>query len=1327
MSNKALITRRPEKAPELARASALPAVQATGVVPEADTPAGVLVRGTDSQFEALEAAGFRVKLLPDTNLLRIGRYTIDVETDAEPDVPRELDLSADELPGWPHHLVQLAGPPLDTWVRAIEARGLDVVEPVSGYGLFVSAPAAAVTALGDLPFVVWTGPLKPAYRISSNAAANIEYLSVGVYPSSEAGAVRAAIEAAEGRIFDEARQPAVYGGEYAIFRVQGAAIEALARVPHVRWVEPVPRMQPDGERESQIVAENLDATAAPATAPVPGYQTWLAQVGVDGTGVTIAIVDSGVDANADNATAAAHADLRGRQAGFVDYSSGASVTDTIGHGTHVAGIALGNAATAQTEAAAPGNFLWGQGVAPGARYVTQNALDGNVYPRPSFATLAEDSARNGATVMNNSWGVTNDGGDGYVAQCREVDRAVRDSNPTTPALQSLTVVFSAGNAGGRPQSITAPHEAKNAIIVGNSLTARPGQGFPSEDIRGIAGTSSRGPAVDMRILPTIVAPGTDVSAAFSRTSTLFTPIPGTGRPDPANPAATIDQYTSLSGTSQAAPQVAGACAVITEWWRNRTGGKTPSPAMLKALLVNSAENLAGGENWRSLNAVQLDKGRWGADTTANVFRRQLDFVPNAVVEVTTLLTQVADAASIASAGQWAFDSTTNRIFVRMLNNGSPGDLIANNLEARDSQPVADIPNNDQGWGRLSLNNILLQSPASDRGPGIYSDQRHAFTVDQPPQDLLIRVAPFDTARPLRITLAWTDAVGSTGSSTNMARLNDLDLEVKEVNTNLIFKGNVFQSGFSVNGGSFDSRNNVECVYIRQPSGVYEVRVIAASLLASANPAITTDWQDFALVIDNADVPDAPAPVNVATVLDRSGSMTFFGYVDVTRICTRQFIDLMGVGDHVGLVSFGDDALVEFPPAGTAVEEITGQPVKDTAMAAVTNVVFGGCTAMGDGIASGAALLSAAPSPRAIVLFSDGYDNKGCAPVGSTRPSALQAAQALPADVRLFSCAMGPASDQPLLESLAAATSGRYYFMPAIDELFEVYNYIRGQVSGTSIVVNQSGQASSSSVPAFIDAAARAATFTVAWADPGLRAVVGDPQKPYEVGVRLADPRGRMVPEHASFVRRHVADTFVVFRIEDPAPGQWHLQVKTMEQTHVAYTAGVFVDSPLRLVIATYPRRVKVGDVVRIGAVMLDGAKPFAPGRASMTISAPSLGLRQEIKRWRRELNKIDPPALGGDTLPVDVARLAVLNTRLKKGELFARSSTAARLSHARFPWDKALPRRRSAVTIDPNAPTLVGNFQPAQPGSYNVTLAVSGVAPSGVRFVRTDRLGVVAR
>jgi hypothetical protein len=1319
MSNKALITRRAGSSEDRTPAAAI-ADMRQRVILEAETPAGALVRGTDAQYEALQAAGFRVKLLPDTNLLHIGRYTIDVETDIVPQVPGELEISAADLPGWPHHLVQLAGPPIESWVREIEARGIDVVEPVSGYAAFVHATSEAVTALRDLPFVVWTGPLKPAYRIASSTAENVDYISVCVYPSSEAEVVQREIRAAQGRILDESRQPATYGGEYAIFRVHGAAIEALARLRHVRWVEAVPRKEVDGERESQIVAKNLDGAAAPATAPVPGYQSWLTQVAVDGTDVIIAIVDSGVDANANNATAAAHVDLRGRQVAFVDYSSGAGVTDTVGHGTHVAGIALGNAASGQTEGAAPNNFLWGQGVAPRARYVTQNALHSGVYPRPPFATLARDSARNGADVMNNSWGSGSSGGDGYVAECREVDLAVRDADANTPALQSLAVVFSAGNTGGRPQSILQPHECTNAIVVGSSLSSRPGQGFPADDIRGIAGTSSRGPAKDGRILPTIVAPGMNVPSARSRTATGFTPIAGTGTPDPANPAVTINQYTSQSGTSMAAPLVAGACALITEWWRKRTGGKTPSPAMLKALLVNSAENLAGGENWRALNAARVDRETWAPHST-NVFRRQLTFVPNALVEVETLLTKVADAASIVSPGQWAFDATASRILVRMLGGGDPGDIFgAPILEARDSQPLAHIPNDDQGWGRLSVNNVLRQSPLSDRGPGIYSDQKHAFTADG--QELLIKVAPFETSRPLRITLAWTDAAGSVGGI--LARVNDLDLEVTAVTTGQVFNGNRFQSGFSVSGGFSDIRNNVECVYIQQPSGVYEVRVIAASLVASANPAITTRWQDFALVIDNADVPDA-APVSVATVLDRSGSMIFFDYVDITRICTRQFIDLMGVSDRVGLVSFGDDARVEFPANGTSVAEITGQPVKNTAMQTVNGVAFGGCTAMGDGIASAASLLGGAPSPRAIVLFSDGYDNRGCAPPGSTRPTALQAAQALPAGVRLFSCAMGPGSDQALLESIAN-TRGRYYFMPAIDELFEVYNYICGQVSGTSIVVNQQGQASSSSVPAFIDGATRAATFTVAWADAGLRPVLGDPRKPHEVGIRLVDPQGRPVPEYASFVRSHVADTFVIFRIEDPAPGRWHVQVGTMEQTHVTYTVGVFVDSPLRLVIGTYPRRVNIGDVVSIGVVMLDGSTPFVPGRASATISAPRAGLREEIGRWHDALKEIEPPKIHGDTLPTDVARLSVLNQRLKKGELFSRVATTNRLSRDRFPWNKALPRG-SAVTVNPNAPTLTGSFAVAQLGSYNLTLNVSGVTPSGLRFVRTDRLSVVAR
>ena len=685
----------------------------------------------------LEAWGYRVKTLPDHESEEIGAEGVAAEEPATTAPEGQHPPQLADAGG--HYVVQLTSPPSEPWVSAIEDRGLEVVEPMSTYSLFVFGPADRAMALSDLPFVRKVGQFRPAQRISPNLlgiAGTIRYASIGVYPPHAVEEVADQLRNLGADVRD-VLEPDGEGKRYGhiIAELDSELVGVVAALPLVRWVERVSAKPVlDGEREAQIVAENLSGSA-----PIPGYAAWLAQLGLSGQGVTVAICDTGVSRNANNNTSG-HLDLRGRQAAFVDYTHHLGLTDTDGHGTHVAGIAVGNAASGKLEGTTPNVFRKGQGVAPGASYVVQNAVAAGVRWPPDWHVLTRDAATNGALVMNNSWGNSGPSG-GYTAVARRFDQLVRNPRGDGVTEGSLIVVFSAGNDGPLARTITPPKEGKNTIVVGNSLTHRPGVG-DVDDIRGIRRSSSRGPARDGRLLPNLVAPGTDVLSAR---------------------AGTIDGHLFMTGTSAAAPHVTGACALIIEHLRRLHGGADPSAALVKALLVNGAEDLAGGPN------------------------------------------------------------------------GQGGTL-------------GNIPDNEQGWGRVSLQNIFLDAPRSDRGPKLMYDQQHALTAAG--QEVNLIVAPVDTARPLRITLAWTDAPGAANAGP--ALVNDLDLEVVEVATGQIFKGNVFANGFSTSGGAFDRLNNVECVYMQAPQGSYEINIVAGVLRGDARPPFGNGgWQDFSLVVDNA--------------------------------------------------------------------------------------------------------------------------------------------------------------------------------------------------------------------------------------------------------------------------------------------------------------------------------------------------------------------------------------------------------------------------------------------------------------------------------------------
>lgn len=734
--------------------------------------------GTQPQAE-LERAGFRVKHFPETGLIRVGEFVIDIENPAvetDPPVPPDLTVPAEEEEAWPHHLVQLIAPPTLEWVECIEEQGVNVIEPISRYALFVCAPPERVRALSGLKlpdegpetksFVVWTGPFQPAYRLSSEVlrldaqAGPVKYLRVGVAPDDQVEGVEARIGEWGGAVVKRWEEMGKYNDRIVVLlaELDASRITDLACLPYVRLIERhEAMMSSEDERSVQILAQVFDGAAPPNTAPIPGYNASLTGFGLDGNGVVVGICDTGVDTNIDTTL---HPDLRGRLAFFADVTNGRSLIDMKGHGTHVAGIAVGDGSSNSDE---PGPWRLGQGVAPGARFGVINPVDtpGSPGLRP-LGNYTRLLVSHGAQIMNNSWRQGTE--TGYTAEAALADRLVRDPNGdggADPARNYLVLVFSAGNQGHLgSRTITHPKEAKNPIIVGNTRNRR----SSGDDIRGIAPRSSRGPAQDGRVLPTIVAPGQDIVSARSTGSNLRSFRDGQGT--------LHNQHTQDSGTSMAAAHVSGVCALLIQWWRQQNDS-LPSPALLKAWLINSAEDLAGGPD-----------GRTPAGT------------------------------------------------------------------------VAHIPNNDQGWGRVCLNNLLRNHPLSDRGPRLSYDQNPTRALFASGDERIFTVRPSRPGAPLRVTLVWTDPPGAAGATP--ALVNDLDLEVTEIvdgQEGAVYKGNLFVDGFSLpDAGDFDSLNNVECVYVRGPreNAIYEVRVIASTLSQNALPPFTGPaFQDFALVIDNA--------------------------------------------------------------------------------------------------------------------------------------------------------------------------------------------------------------------------------------------------------------------------------------------------------------------------------------------------------------------------------------------------------------------------------------------------------------------------------------------
>jgi subtilisin-like proprotein convertase family protein len=588
---------------------------ARGELALARADARVVARYDD--FSLVEATGGDVDRLRNAGAGRRDDMREVVLASGRVDPAQRTSLAAKDAPERSEALVlvQFVGPVKEEWLAKLRATGATVLGYAAQNGYIVHAAGDAlvrVTELvGSYPAVRAATALRPADKVERGAAGG----HVAVQTVAGAPGAEARTEA------EHAGRKLAAGLSVAHVRTQfldlsAAEVAELASDPAVVAIEPagVPELQ--DERGAQIVAGNLTGNAPSG----PGYQAWLTTKGFGAPfGFAIDVTDSGLDRGD---TTLVHPDLLGRVGYTHDYTADPDATDCTGHGTNVTSIAAGLAAAVGQDAQ---GYKHGLGVAPYAKVGASKIFRCNGAPGSvNYSTLTSDAYAGGARISNNSWGISNYGG--YHAASQAYDALVRDASSGTPGNQEMVEVFSAGNDGdgvGDPAdpkgdegygSITSPGTAKNVITVGAAENVR-GSGTDgcgvtntgADSARDIINFSGRGPTQDGRVKPDLVAPGTHVTGA----SPQHGGYTGSSVCDKNFGGSTF--YSLVSGTSQAAPHVAGAAALLRDWYVRTVDPQPPSPAMTKAVLVNSAFDIAGGDSGKGgqvPSAPNTDEG-WG--------------------------------------------------------------------------------------------------------------------------------------------------------------------------------------------------------------------------------------------------------------------------------------------------------------------------------------------------------------------------------------------------------------------------------------------------------------------------------------------------------------------------------------------------------------------------------------------------------------------------------------------------------------------------------------------------------------------------------------------
>jgi hypothetical protein len=559
----------------------------------------------------------------------------------------------------PHHyLVQFIGPIKQAWLRAVKRAGAEAREPGNGFSYVFRADASSLPKIERMPFVRWVGQLPHEVRIAP-----------ALRPRRSRGPSPARQQLPRKRTLSDAYVIEFFGRddlEKGVAAVRRAGTKILARHEKAKTLVVEMTGAPRGLQQRLKLLSGIhgvklirDRTIKRTSNDVATRIMYAGQVNANsaqrltGKGEYIGVCDTGIDSGD---AASIHPDFKGRLASVTSYPITADFASLItnpggddgpadladGHGTHVAGSVLGNGSASTL---LPGQVSPIRGLAYEAKLVFQAVeqemqwRDPTHFQRYGRYILAGIPADLGslfkkaydakARIHSNSWG----GGDpgAYDSQCEQLDRFVWDH-------PDFCVVVAAGNDGTdkdgdgqiNPMSVTSPGTAKNCITVGACENRRSsfagetyGHWWPSDypvapfkndpmadDADTVVAFSSRGPALDGRIKPDVIAPGTFILS--TRSTRLPNGVTGW------SPLPTSNLYFYMGGTSMATPLTAGALALLRQYFRTRHGVKSPTAALLKAALIAGATRLKGYAAKNALLDNHQGYGRVNLDAVIDV-------------------------------------------------------------------------------------------------------------------------------------------------------------------------------------------------------------------------------------------------------------------------------------------------------------------------------------------------------------------------------------------------------------------------------------------------------------------------------------------------------------------------------------------------------------------------------------------------------------------------------------------------------------------------------------------------------------------------------------